>query len=409
MTSYVSKNILVSSPETEALVPDTSEATPCGTLNAHKDTEIPLVYKTIDDKQMGETVFAKEGSLGVVKSKRIDLKEENVNGGNFASDVLYLQVDVKDTEALQSENNIDVDTRHDTRHIPQVECDLSQSRSLDLQRSEPSDSMIRRNGEAQGDVKNVIESRKLIVDIHGGSKPSTQSNSASAQNEKVKSCKYADENDDALVPGIVYLDSSASDLKLAQSSLSVSNAKQSPWRFLLDPLAWSIFAFLGLVLGVQFSTQMLAMDIADTKGFPEQGLLLVLVGILSGLVGKAMSGVFGLCRSLSSFMVLAASGVIGSGALAMMGCVSGLTETVVSMSVIGLSLGFIVSVFPKCFLDLRSMDQASYPLALGMGNTVEGVFDFLIPILVGKYIDGQMQKGKKKNLQSLPKMRMVEN
>ena len=167
--------------------------------------------------------------------------------------------------------------------------------------------------------------------------------------------------------------------------LSLARLRQSPWRFLLDPLSWAILAFLGLSLASQFCTNMLAMDIAANKGFPGKGLLIIMVGIVAGLFGKALSGIFGLFRNLPSFLLLAASGVLGSVALFLLGSASSLSATMASMIGSNISMGLIVTLFPKCFLDLPSMDVESYPLALGLGNTVEGVFDFLIPILTGKY------------------------
>ena len=167
----------------------------------------------------------------------------------------------------------------------------------------------------------------------------------------------------------------------------LSPLKHSPWKFLLDPLAWAVLIYLGPGLAGIFSAQLLVMDIAENKGFPEHGLTLVTAVVIAGLVGKVLSGVLSLCRTLSSFVLLAAVGVLGSGTIFLLGSVSSLPATVASISGLGLSLGMTVSVFPKCFLDMSSVDVASYPLALGVASTMEGIFDLLCPVLVGKFWD----------------------
>ena len=174
------------------------------------------------------------------------------------------------------------------------------------------------------------------------------------------------------------------DVDVVLPRLSLTRLRHSAWRFLLDPLAWAIIAYLGLTLASEFCAMMLAMDIAYNKGYPDKGLLLIYIGFIAGLVGKALSGIFGLFRSISSFLILAGAGLLGSVSLFLLGAASGLPATVGSMIGVSISMGLIVAMFPKCFLDLPSMDEKSYPLALGLGNTVEGIFNFLIPILTGE-------------------------
>ena len=165
----------------------------------------------------------------------------------------------------------------------------------------------------------------------------------------------------------------------------LSPLKPSPCKFLLDPLAWAVLIYLGPGLAGIFSAQLLVMDIAENKGFPEHGLTLVTAVVIAGLVGKVLSGVLSLCRTLSSFVLLAAVGVLGSEKIFLLGSVSSLPATMTSISGLGISLGTTVSVFPKCCLDMPSVDVSSYPLALGVASTTEGIFDFLCSVLVGKF------------------------
>lgn len=174
---------------------------------------------------------------------------------------------------------------------------------------------------------------------------------------------------------------------ISLSRLSVAELKHSAWKFLFDPLTWAILTFLGLTLAGVFSISLLVMDIAANKGFPQHGLLLLLVGKLCGLVSKALSGLFGLCKNLPSFVLLAAAGFLGSVSLAMLGWVTDLGALLASMGFLSMSAGMTTAVFPKCFLDMPSVGPAAYPLALGMGNTVEGVLDFVFPVLIGHMVD----------------------
>ena len=85
----------------------------------------------------------------------------------------------------------------------------------------------------------------------------------------------------------------------------LSPLKPSPWKFLLDPLAWAVLIYLGPGLAGIFSAHLLVMDIAENKGFPEHGLTLVTAVVIGGLVGRVLSGVLSICRTLSSFVLLA--------------------------------------------------------------------------------------------------------
>ncbi|GFR85450.1 monocarboxylate transporter 2 [Elysia marginata] len=166
----------------------------------------------------------------------------------------------------------------------------------------------------------------------------------------------------------------------------MDRVRNSAWKFILDPLAVAILTYLGLALTGQFSVQMLPMDIAANKGLPERGLLFVIAMAIATATGKGLAGVFGLCQKLPSFLLLGTSGLLGSGALAMLGYVSSLSTTLCSIGLLGISMGVTVSTFPKCFLDLPCVDSHCYPLALGMANTMIGLFNFLIPIMVGTHL-----------------------
>ena len=189
------------------------------------------------------------------------------------------------------------------------------------------------------------------------------------------------------VDSSVDLQSKSTDIEVKHlySRFTMARLRDSPWKFLLDPLAWSVLIYLGPAVSGLFSPYLLVMDIAANKGFHEHGLLLLMVIVFSSLVGKALAGVFSLCRKLPSFVLLAAAGLLGSGAILLLGSVSSLAASVVSISGLGLCLGMTVSVFPKCVLDMSSVGMESYPLALGLGNTMEGICNCLVPIVVGTY------------------------
>ncbi|RUS71445.1 hypothetical protein EGW08_020795 [Elysia chlorotica] len=404
MTSYVappkSKNILLLSPETEILLPDGSNTMPSCDFKIDADKKIANGYNEIDDGHMKEIVRANDGGLNISKLQHFG----SIEGGeghidNFVSDLSNLQLVCKDGDELPNQNNPYVDTVCSVSCAPLVENGLSRTERSDLQISEQEATKIRHDNEVFSGRETAIQLRELDVDKYSEPKTINQNNRPSTQSEKVESLMYADQRDEtceqcdetdmALARGDKPIETISTDQRLnpSISFLSVAGIKQSPWRFLLDPLAWSVLAYLGLVLAVLFTTQMLTMDLANNKGFPEHGLLILMVSTLSGLVAKALSGLVALRLDLSSFVCVAVSGIVGSGALAMLGNVTSLAATLVSMTVIGLCLGVIVSVFPKCLLDLKSVDSNSYPLALGSGNTMEGVFDFVLPILVGHMVD----------------------
>lgn len=163
--------------------------------------------------------------------------------------------------------------------------------------------------------------------------------------------------------------------------------KSSKWRFMVDPVFLLFLAFLGVTLSSILACYVLLMDLATTIGFSEStGVLFILITAVANLCGRIVSGLMNLAPRLHSFVIICLFGALASLAMAMLGVVTDFGLIVVCLVLLGSGIGALASIYPKCVLDLKTVDSNSYPLALGITCTAEGFFDFLIPITIGKLI-----------------------
>ncbi|CAL1533188.1 unnamed protein product [Lymnaea stagnalis] len=166
-------------------------------------------------------------------------------------------------------------------------------------------------------------------------------------------------------------------------------SKTSEWRFLTDPMYILYLMFLGTCLSSIFACYILLMDLSKTKGFTDEstGVLFIMITAIASLCGRVLVGFMNLTPRLHSFVILCSFGGAASVAMTLLGSVTDFAVIVSCLLVIGSGIGGMFAIYPKCILDLSTVDSRSYPLALGFTCTSEGIFDFFIPITIGLMVD----------------------
>ncbi|XP_059155905.1 uncharacterized protein LOC131940976 [Physella acuta] len=198
-----------------------------------------------------------------------------------------------------------------------------------------------------------------------------EANPSSSENPNERSCDEL-KNNTTKMRCLLYLD----------------ELKSSKWRFMIDPVFLLFLAFLGVTLSSILACYVLLMDLATNIGFSEStGVLFILITAVSNLCGRIVSGLMNLAPRLHSFVIICLFGGLASLAMAMLGVVTDFGLIVACLVLLGSGIGALASIYPKCILDLKTVDSDSYPLALGITCTAEGFFDFVIPITIGHLVD----------------------
>ena len=379
MTSYVSspqpkqrQQHLLSSPEAENLVADGNDFT---------SFNVPNKEVGYDDKR--ETLEDHKTQQDKVYLGNFDFKEARQNREIQTSDEED-QTKYSHTESISNvhSNNQDADNL-------KSDCVEYREKSLNLGEADSTMPTINNSDGSQDTTSIVLQRSDLAPHVSVKDKDVCERFTSSDQSTSGRGTVSNSFDQTGYAKNVarsvdISFESGDIDVKLSHSRFPMARLRDSLWKFLLDPLTWPVLIYLGPALSGLFSPCLLMMDVAANKGFPKHGLLLLTVTGISTLVGKALVGVFSLCRNLSSFLILVTAGILGSGALCLLGSVTSLPATIATLTGLGVSLGVTISVYPKCFLDMPSVGVASYPLALGVASTTQGVSDCLLAVLVGK-------------------------
>ncbi|KAH9513675.1 hypothetical protein Btru_041783 [Bulinus truncatus] len=168
----------------------------------------------------------------------------------------------------------------------------------------------------------------------------------------------------------------------------VAYLNSSDWNFIRDPMYLLYLLCLGITLSSLFACYILLMDVARTKHFDQPtGAIFILAAAMANLGGRLLVCLLNLSQRIHSFMILCMFGGAASVALILLGFMTEFVSIVACLVIIGAGIGGMVSIYPKCALDISTACHGSYPLALGVTCTSEGIFDFMIPIVIGYMVD----------------------
>ncbi|KAK6960107.1 monocarboxylate transporter 13 [Biomphalaria glabrata] len=162
----------------------------------------------------------------------------------------------------------------------------------------------------------------------------------------------------------------------------------SDWNFLRDPVFLLYLLCLGITLGSLFACFVLLMDVARTKNYDRStGAIFILTASVANIGGRFVVCLLNLSQRCHSFVILCAFGGIASVAMILLGFITDYVYILICLVFIGGGIGGMVSIYPKCALDISMACSGSYPLALGVTCTSEGIFDFIVPVAIGYMVD----------------------
>ena len=164
----------------------------------------------------------------------------------------------------------------------------------------------------------------------------------------------------------------------------------SKWIFMKDPLFIAFLLNIAFGLGLYFSFFLLLVDFAKTMGHGEgekTGVFFIFLTLFSSLVSRVLGGVANLHPSCHSITIMTVSSFVACISLAFIGHVTNYNIIVFLIALHGAGLGGLLGIYPKVALDIESVDARSYPLALGVVSSVEGVVDICVPVLIGHVVD----------------------
>ncbi|XP_012935240.1 uncharacterized protein LOC106011151 [Aplysia californica] len=138
-----------------------------------------------------------------------------------------------------------------------------------------------------------------------------------------------------------------------------------------------------------FSILALVMDLARNKGYEDESvaITLIMLTFVSSVAGRMFVGGVNLIPRMHSVLLLTGCGVMASVALITVAMATEFYTLVIGLVMVGSAMGGCTTIYAKCILDTSTVTLESYPLALGIANTSEGVFDALVPVLVATAVD----------------------
>lgn len=173
---------------------------------------------------------------------------------------------------------------------------------------------------------------------------------------------------------------------VASKKGSSNSLRDTKWRFLYDALFYCIVIHMCTCTASLFSFTFMIMDFAKTKGFEDDstGTFFFFVMYVSSMGGRLSAAVLGFVPNIHSNYILGFYGSLGSIGLVFLSFVTDYTEIIGVLIIIGVSFGGVIAINPRVVIDLHSVDTNTYALVLGATCSLEGFFDLIVPIIVGK-------------------------
>ena len=173
---------------------------------------------------------------------------------------------------------------------------------------------------------------------------------------------------------------------------STPSSNNSKWRFMKDPLFVVFLLNVSVGLSSMGSFTFLLVDFANSLDLEgkKEGLFFLSVVLISSLVSRLAVGVVNMFPAFHSVAILSTSSAAGGCLLLGFGHVTSMTSytLVVAMFVFyGFAFGSFLGIYQKVPLDMASVDEDTYYLALGVVNSAEGISYLYLPSLIAYAVD----------------------
>lgn len=162
--------------------------------------------------------------------------------------------------------------------------------------------------------------------------------------------------------------------------------KKSNWNFVFDFYYILILINLCTCMPSVLSFIMFTMDYAKDRGFTDDstGVFFLFVIFICSMGGRLLIGVLNMVPFLHSIILMGIYGMIAGSSLIVLGSVTQYSMIVGFLVVLGIGAGGAIAIYTKTVLDVDSVTMTTYPLALGLAGTMEGILDCVLPIFIGE-------------------------